>query len=36
MFFLYDRLSMSSVHDTPNALIIGIYLMKMFEKTRWL
>jgi len=27
---------MSPVHDTPNALIIGIYLMKMFEKTGWL
>ncbi len=36
MFFLYDSLSMSPVHDTPNALIIGIYLMKMFEKTGWL
>lgn len=27
---------MSLVHDTPNALIIGICLMKMFEKAGWL
>jgi len=27
---------MSLVHDTPNALIIGICVMKMFEKAGWL